>query len=126
MRQTLVAIAYSHALADARILQPGPAAPRTQHRLLQRVLGVVYRAEHPVAVRVELGSVLPNQVREVGAVGFGRGGQGCSTTINVCPVGSRNQNIGGTGSPIRDTSASTSTPRAFSSAWVASMSPWSA
>jgi hypothetical protein len=40
----------------------------------------------------------------------------------VWPVGSRNQNIGGTGSPIRDTSASTSTPRDFSSACVASMS----
>ncbi len=39
-----------------------------------------------------------------------------STTISEWPVGSRSQNIGGTGSPIRETSASTSRPRDFSSA----------
>jgi hypothetical protein len=32
------------------------------------------------------------------------------TTMRVLPSGSRNQNIGGTGSPIRLTSVSTSTP----------------
>jgi hypothetical protein len=50
------------------------------------------------------------------------GGQLCSTTSSVLPSGSRNQNIGGTGSPMRMTSASTSTPRACRWAWVASMS----
>ena len=45
------------------------------------------------------------------AVCGGCGAQRCSTTISEWPVGSRNQNIGGTGSPIRDTSASTSSPR---------------
>jgi len=34
------------------------------------------------------------------------------------PDGSRNQNIGGTGSPIRDTSASTSTPLDLKAAWA--------
>ena len=38
------------------------------------------------------------------------------------PEGSRIQNIGGTGSPIRATSASTSIPRDFNAACVASMS----
>jgi uncharacterized protein (TIGR02271 family) len=45
-----------------------------------------------------------------------------STTIRVLPSGSRNQNIGGIGSPMRLTSASTSTPPAFRSAWSASTS----
>ena len=40
-----------------------------------------------------------------------------STTISVLPSGSRNQNSGGTGSPKRLTSASTSTPRSLSCAW---------
>jgi hypothetical protein len=35
---------------------------------------------------------------------------------------SRNQNIGGTGPPMRETSSSTSTPRALRLAWSASMS----
>lgn len=39
------------------------------------------------------------------------------TTMSVLPSGSRNQNIGGTGSPIRLTSASTSTPAWRSRAW---------
>jgi hypothetical protein len=46
----------------------------------------------------------------------------CWTIISVLPSGSRNQNIGGTGSPMRAISASTSTPPASSWAWVASMS----
>ena len=36
----------------------GQPAPRAQQRLLEDVLGVLERAEHPVAVSVELGSVL--------------------------------------------------------------------
>jgi hypothetical protein len=39
------------------------------------------------------------------------------TTIRVLPSGSRSQNSGGTGAPMRLTSGSTSTPLAFSSAW---------
>ena len=41
----------------AAALEPRQAAPRAQQRLLQRVLGVVERAEHPVAVRVQLAAM---------------------------------------------------------------------
>jgi hypothetical protein len=40
--------------------------------------------------------------------------QRTSTTSSTLPSGSRSQNIGGTGSPMRLTSASTSTPAALS------------
>ncbi len=52
----------------------------------------------------------------------GAAAQRFPTTISVLPSGSRNQNSGGTGSPMRLTSGSTSTPPAFRSAWSASMS----
>jgi hypothetical protein len=103
-------------------LVAGQPAPRAQQRLLQGVVGVVHRAEHPVAMCVELGSVRFDQLGEAAAGRFGTPVQGCSTTIRTWPVGSRNQNNGGTGSPIRDTWASTSTPRDWNWAWVASMS----
>src|ERR1700733_693552 len=106
-----------------RVAQRVHAAPRAQQRLLERVVGVGHRAGHPVAVCVELGSVLLDPLGETEVVIRGSHPQRCSTTISEWPVGSRSQNIGGTGSPIRDTSASTSTLRDFSSAWVASMSP---
>src|SRR5437667_9373218 len=40
------------------------AFPRAQHRLLERVVGVVERAEHPVAVEVERPPVWLDQERE--------------------------------------------------------------
>src|SRR5713101_157870 len=40
------------------------AFPRAQHRLLERVVGVVERAEHPVAVEMERGPVWLDQERE--------------------------------------------------------------
>ncbi|HTU96249.1 MAG TPA: hypothetical protein VMF14_10455 [Solirubrobacteraceae bacterium] len=53
-------------------------------------------------MRVQLGPVLLNEIGEVPIPGGSRSGQdGFSTTISVWPVGSRNQNIGGTGSPMR-------------------------
>ena len=39
--------------------------PSPQQRFLEGVVGVMHRAEHPVAVRVELGSVRIDQIREV-------------------------------------------------------------
>ena len=51
---------------------------------------------------MELGSVAPDELGEL-AVGWGADAQLCSTTISVWPLGSRNQNIGGTGSPMRAT-----------------------
>src|SRR5579872_4891330 len=55
---------------------------------------------------VELGEVT---VDFLDAHGQADAGPYC-TTMRVLPSGSRNQNIGGTGSPIRLTSVSTSTP----------------
>jgi hypothetical protein len=42
----------------ASAAEPGQPAPGTQESLLQRVLGVVKRPEHPVAVRVKLSAVV--------------------------------------------------------------------
>ncbi len=43
------------------ICEPGQPAPGTQQRLLQRVLGVVHRAEHAVAVGVQLSAIRLDQ-----------------------------------------------------------------
>src|SRR2546421_494324 len=47
----------------ARLVAAG-AFPRAQHRLLERVVRVVERAEHPVAVEVERSPVWLDQERE--------------------------------------------------------------
>src|SRR6266516_2330986 len=47
----------------ARLVAVG-AFPGAQHRLLERVVGVVERAEHPVAVEVERAAVWFDQERE--------------------------------------------------------------
>src|SRR5712691_7910176 len=47
----------------ARLVAVG-ALPRAQHRLLERVVGVVERAEHPVAMEVERSPVWLDQERE--------------------------------------------------------------
>src|SRR6202000_1772206 len=106
----------------ALLAQAGRAAPRAHQRLLECIVGIVRRSEHAVAVCMELGAVLLDEIGEVPLFAGGVSGQdGFSTTISVWPVGSRNQNIGGTGSPMRETSASTSTPRPFIWVWVSSM-----
>ncbi len=87
-----------------RIAQAGSTAPSTHQRVLQRIIGVVHRAEHPIAVRMQFGPVTFDDVSEVGTLAGSCVAQGCFTTSNVCPLGSRNQNIGGTGSPMRETS----------------------
>jgi hypothetical protein len=88
-----------------RIAQAGGAAPGAQQHILQRVIGIVHRAEQPVTVRMELGPVTFDEIRKVRPLVRSRLAQDfCSTTSNVCPLGSRNQNIGGTGSPMRETS----------------------
>ncbi len=48
----------------AAALEPREPAPRAQQRLLQRVLGVVHRAQHPVAVGVQLAAVGLDQCGE--------------------------------------------------------------
>jgi hypothetical protein len=50
---------------------------------LQRIVGVVHRAEHAIAVRMQLDSVPFDQFGEVGFAVIGKDGQGCSTTIRV-------------------------------------------
>lgn len=62
------------------------------------------------------GATLTDGVAQGWTIGLGPGATQ-PTTIRVLPSGSRSQNIGGTGSPMRLTSASTSTPSAFSWAW---------
>src|SRR5881397_3857932 len=47
----------------ARLVAVG-TLPRAQHRFLERVVGVVERAEHPVAVQVERPPVWLDQKRE--------------------------------------------------------------
>src|SRR5262249_24974425 len=59
----------------------GEPAPSTKQRLLERVLGVVQRAEHPVAVRLELGLVLLDDAREGGLVA------GASRVERLPPIG---------------------------------------
>ena len=56
-RHVLVAIVYSHERSELRPSNRGDPTPRAQQRLLDRVLGVVDGAEHPVAVGVQLAAV---------------------------------------------------------------------
>ena len=87
--ETRAEIAAQHAVATPRHLletrvggdpeQPGPhraapleavpAAPRANESLLQRVLGVVRRAQHPVAVRPQFPAVVFGQFGEGGLIG---------------------------------------------------------
>jgi hypothetical protein len=45
-------------------LEPGQAAPRRQQRFLQDVLGVLHRAEDPVAVQLKFAAVGVGQLAE--------------------------------------------------------------
>jgi hypothetical protein len=45
-------------------LEPGQAPPRREQRVLHGVVGVLERAEHPVAVHVQLAAVRSGQLRE--------------------------------------------------------------
>ena len=97
----------SSATCRPRCARWSPRAHRRRraHVLRARAAGAP-RAPEPSPAR-------PGSPRSCGRAGAaGRGGGQTSTTIRVLPSGSRNQNIGGTGSPMRLISASTSTPRA--------------
>ena len=48
----------------AAALELAERAPGAQQRVLERVLGVVHRPEHPVAVRVQLPAVRVDQASE--------------------------------------------------------------
>ena len=70
----------------AAALEPRQPAPRAEQRLLQRVLGVLDRAEHPVAVGVQLGAVRRDEPLEGGLVAAARGVEqghlGCHSAIS--------------------------------------------
>ena len=51
------------------------ALPRAQERVLQRVVGVVERAEHPVAVGVQLGAMRLDERAERLRVAAGGGAE---------------------------------------------------
>jgi len=55
--------AHRASTAEARIRPPGP-----KQRLLERVVGVIRRAEHPVAVRVQVGAASLHELVERGAL----------------------------------------------------------
>ena len=65
-RQTLVAIRYSQARTQRAAVEAVARPPGAQERLLDRVLGLVERGEHPVAVDVELAAVSLGEGRERG------------------------------------------------------------
>src|ERR671923_1385136 len=56
-------------------LEPTDPPPGAQHRLLERIVGVVDGAEHPVAVRVQPAAQRRRQLHERLLVPRGRGGQ---------------------------------------------------
>ena len=53
LRQVLVAIRYSHERSGLAALEPVQRAPGSKQGVLDRVLGVVKRAQHPVAVGLQ-------------------------------------------------------------------------
>ena len=62
--QRLVAIRYSQVRIDARSLELLEPAPRGEQGLLDQVLGVLGRAEDPIAVQLELMTVRVGQRAE--------------------------------------------------------------
>ena len=52
-----MAIRYSQARSELRPSKPPEPAPGAQQGVLERVVGIVHRGEHPVAVRVQLSAV---------------------------------------------------------------------
>ena len=65
---------YSQARNERAAVEALAAAPGAQERLLHRVLGLVERGEHPVAVHVQLAPVPLGDVGEGRAVAGGRRG----------------------------------------------------
>jgi hypothetical protein len=57
-------VANTRRAQRAATLEAGQAAPGTEQRLLERVLGILHRAEHPVAVGVQLIPVAGHQPLE--------------------------------------------------------------
>ena len=60
----MVAIAYSHERSELRPSNRDSPRHALEQRVLERVLGVLHRAEHPVAVGVQLGAMGLHQPTE--------------------------------------------------------------
>ena len=73
-RHAFVAIRYSHGRSPGPPVEARAPAPRAQERLLDEVLGLVERAEHPVAVDVQLAPVALGHAAEGGLVTGADGG----------------------------------------------------
>ena len=89
VRASVLARARCSALVTAHraaTLEPRQPAPGGQQRLLHRLVGVVQRAEHPVAVPSELAAVTGDQLGERLLVAGLRGSQRHAT--KSCPRGS--------------------------------------
>ena len=82
-----MAIRYSHVRSELRPSKRREPAPGAQERVLQRVLGVVERAEHAVAVRVQLAAVRLDERSEGALVARAGGGQEVGVVGNAgsCP-----------------------------------------
>src|SRR5204863_9831466 len=88
---------------ETALVEAADAAPRAHERLLHRVLGVVQRAEHPVAVRLQLATVRRDQLLEGAGVAGARGveqrgerghGSILPVAMNLCAgPGSTSENV---------------------------------
>src|SRR5581483_5870306 len=136
----LDAVAVDHLAGDVRVARDprrDPRRRRPRHALGRRLAAARDRRRRDPA---RAGDVPPRRAlreaaREAEAVRLAEGRDRAlpsspasaryadgSTTISEFPSGSRTQNIGGTGPPQRETSASTSAPADLSAAWSPSTS----
>ena len=83
-----MAIRYSHERSELRPSNRAMPLPGAQQRLLERVLGVVDRAEHAVAVGVQLAAVRLDQAPE-GVLVAARGGREQLALCTSDPVAMR-------------------------------------
>ena len=64
LRHWLVAMRYSQVRTEARSVNPASPRQAASKRLLQHVLGVGQRAEHPVAVHLQFAPVRGGELTE--------------------------------------------------------------
>ena len=96
--ERLVAIRYSQVRSDGAALVLAEAAPGREQGLLQHVLGVLHRAEDPVAVQPQFGQVRTGEFAE-GLIVSGAGplqrGVGCHTCTDTGRGGKSSLNCRG-------------------------------
>jgi hypothetical protein len=77
-------------------LEPAESAPGAQHGVLERVVGVVQRAEHPVAVRVQLAAMRVDKGAERPLIALARSLEHIESLAHHCPYdrpGGRNSSV---------------------------------